>query len=96
MEGDINNENYVLTKIKDDGINFDVNYEYGHFQSTSTDIGYNTYISPFSTNIRYVKAFSNYGYIIDDVSNDEFNQNNYNCNIVDGKNKWIWIFYSKK
>ena len=84
-EGDINNENYVKTIITDDGINFDILYQYGHFQRNSTDILLGIRSSPFSTFIRYLKAFNNYAYMIDDVSNDEFSKSNYNYNIMDGK-----------
>ena len=83
MEGDINNDNFVLTTIKDDGKDFDISYQYGHFDKSPSDIGYYVYSSPFSPNIKYIKAFNNYGYIMDDVSNNEFNENNYNYNIMD-------------
>lgn len=89
MEGDINNDNFVLTTIKDDGKDFDISYQYGHFDKSPSDIGYYVYSSPFSPNIKYIKAFNNYGYIMDDVSNNEFNENNYNYNIMDGKSNQL-------
>ena len=95
QEGDITNGNYVKTTIKDDGMNFDIWYDYGHFKRNLTDIDLVIRSSPFSTNIRYVKAFNNYGYIIDDVSNDEFSESNYNYNIMDAKSKqWSGFAFS--
>lgn len=89
QEGDINNGNYVLITIKDDGMNFDVNYQYGHFPRGITDIGYRIYSNPFSPIVRYIKGFNNFGYMIDDISNDEFNQSNYNYNTIDAKSKQL-------
>lgn len=89
QEGDITNGNFVLITIKDDGMNFDVNYQYGHFSRGTTDIEYCIFSNPFSPNIRYIKGLNTYAYIINDVSNDEFNQNNYNYNIIDAKSKQL-------
>ena len=87
MEGDINNGNYVLTTIKDDGLNFDITYQYGHFQREIKDSIYYIFSSPFSPNIRYIKGLNTYAYMIDDISRDEFSENKYNYNIIDGKSK---------
>lgn len=86
-EGDINNGNFVKTTIKDDGINFDITYQYGHFQREAKDSIYYIFSSPFSPNIRYIKGLNTYAYMIDDISRDEFSQNSYNYNIIDGKSQ---------
>lgn len=85
MEGDVNNGNYVKTTIKDDGMNFDIWYQYGHFPNKPADIGLFINSNPFSDQITYIKAYPNFAYVIGDVSNDEFNLNKYNYNMVDGK-----------
>lgn len=84
-EGDINNGNFVITTIKDDGLNFDITYQYGHFQREVKDNEYYIFSSPFSPNIRYIKGFNNYGYVIDDISRNEFDNRNYNLDIKDLK-----------
>lgn len=89
MEGDINNGNYVKTTIKDDGMKFDIWYQYGHFVNKPADIGLFINSNPFSDQVTYVKAYPNFAYVIGDVSNDEFNQNKYNYNMVDGKRKQL-------
>lgn len=87
MEGDVNNGNYVKTTIKDDGMNFDIWYQYGHFTNKPADIGLFISSNPFSDQVTYIKAYPNFGYVIGDVSNDEFNQNKYNYNLIDAKSK---------
>jgi hypothetical protein len=87
QEGDITNGNFVATTIKDDGLNFDITYQYGHFQREVKDGIYYIFSSPFSPNIRYIKDLNTYAYMIDDISRDEFSQNNYNYNIIDGKSQ---------
>jgi hypothetical protein len=87
MEGDVNNGNYVKTTIKDDGMNFDIWYQYGHFANKPADIGLFINSNPFSDQVTYIKAYPNFGYVIGDVSNNEFDQNNYNYNVIDAKNK---------
>lgn len=89
MEGDITNGNYVKTIIKDDGINFDIWYQYGHFQENIVDIGSFINSNPFSDQITYIKAYPNFAYVIGDLSNDEFSQYKYNYNMVDGKRKQL-------
>lgn len=87
MEGDVNNGNYVRTSIKDDGMNFDIWYQYGHFANKPADIGLFINSNPFSDQVTYIKSYPNFGYVIGDVSNDEFDQNKYNYNLIDGKSK---------
>lgn len=98
MEGDITNGNYVKTIIKDDGINFDIWYQYGHFQENIVDIGSFINSNPFSDQITYVKAYPNFAYVIGDLSNDEFSQYKYNYNMVDGKRKQLngFVFFVSK
>lgn len=87
IEGDINNGNLVLTTVVDDGINFDIWYQYGHFAYKPADIRLFINSSPFSDEVTYIKEYLNFGYVIGDVSNDEFNQSKYNYNVVDAKSK---------
>ena len=87
MEGDIINGNLVQTTIVDDGMNFDIKYQYGHFQRETLDTMFSIISSPFSSSIVYIKSPGNYAYIIGDVTNDEFNENNYNYDIKDGRTK---------
>lgn len=72
LEGDINNGYFVKTYIKDDGINFDIHYEYGHFPTNSDAIRSTTIYSPFSDRIRFAMIYPNFAYIFDDYSKDEF------------------------
>lgn len=89
MEGDITNGDFVETAIIDDGIKFDIKYEYGHFLRNPTDIQLFINSSPFSTQVAYIKEYPNFVYVIGDLSNDEFNNNNYNYNMIDKKRKQL-------
>ena len=98
MEGDINNGNYVKTTVKDDGLKFNIWYQYGHFSTKPSDISLFINSSPFSDQLTYVKAYPNFSYFIGDFSNDEFTQDQYHFNIVDGKSKQLngFIFTTAK
>ena len=87
LEGDISNNNFVKTTIKDDGMSFDIWYQYGHFSKKASDIGLFINSNPFSDQVTYIKAYPNFAYVIGDVSNDEFDLSKYNYNMVDGKRK---------
>lgn len=89
MEGDIANGNFIQTTIKDDGIKFDIKYEYGHFSRNPTDIELFINSNPFSAQVTYIKAYPNFVYVIEDLTNDEFNNNNYNYKMVDVKRKQL-------
>jgi hypothetical protein len=85
IEGDINNRNVVKRTISDDGMNFDIWYQYGLLRKKPTDVGLYINSNPFLDQITYVKEYSNFAYIISDFSNDEFNENNYNYNMIEQK-----------
>lgn len=89
IEGDFTNRNFVQTTIEDDGINFDIWYQYGHFQKNIVDIGSFISSNPISDDITYIKAYPNFAYVIGDLSNDEFSQYKYNFNMLDGKTKQL-------
>ncbi|MDX9900796.1 MAG: hypothetical protein RBT22_04770 [Aliarcobacter sp.] len=72
MEGDINNGNYVKTNIKDDGLNFDIIYQYGHFRVSPSDIETSKIINQFEDDIYYIKKYNNFHYGIGVLSSDEF------------------------
>ena len=88
-EGDINNGNYVKTTIKDDGMKFDIWYQYGHFANKPADISLFINSNPFLDQVTYIKAYSNFGYAIGDFSNNEFTLDKYHYNMIDGKSKQI-------
>lgn len=83
MEGDITNGNYVKTTIKDDGINLDIWYQYGHFEN---NINLFINVNPFLSQITHIKGYPNFGYVIKDSSNDEFDQNKYTFDPIYTKN----------
>jgi len=80
-EGDINNGYYVKTFIKDEGLNFDISYQYGFFPSKNLQPALIIYSSPFNDNLAFVKAYPNFYYKITDYTNNEFNQANYDFQI---------------
>lgn len=86
QEGDITNGNFVITAIKDDGLDFNINYMYLH-----NAMGINLYMvsSPFTSNVKYVKEYSNFLYIIEDVSNYELGEIKYTYNTIDKKNNQL-------
>ena len=51
MEGDLTNGYFVRTLIKDEGLNFDINYQYGFFPSKTLQPALIIYSSPFSDNL---------------------------------------------
>lgn len=87
-EGDLKNDNVVVTKIIDDGLKFHIDYRYGHFGSReNVGIDLITTGSPLYDAIRHVKAYPNFYYEIVDSSNDEFSPNKYIFSQFDRKFK---------
>ena len=85
IEGDINNGNYVVTTINDDGLKFNIQYRFGHFANKPTDISLFIFGSPFSDTRRYLKIYPNFAYLIDDNSNNEFSATKFIFRIVNNK-----------
>jgi len=77
IEGDLNNNYYVKTFIKDERLNFDINYQYGFFGSKDLKPARVIYSSPFSDNIVFLKAYPNFAYRITDFSKNEFDTRMY-------------------
>ncbi|MDD3466604.1 MAG: hypothetical protein PHE67_05575 [Campylobacterales bacterium] len=88
IEGDLKNDNVVVTTIIDDGLKFHIEYRYGHFGShKNAGIDFVTTISPFYDAKQYVKKYPNFYYEIPDWSNDEFSRIGYIFGQFDAKYK---------
>lgn len=85
-EGDLNNDYFVETSIKDDNINFYINYVYGYFGSKNKP-ALITYNSPLQTNSIYIKGYPNFAYQIFDFTNNEFDKRRYMFDLINSKNK---------
>ena len=86
-EGDINSGYYVKTFIKDEGLNFDINYQYGFFGSADLQPALIIFSSPFSDNVIFVKAYPNFAYRILDFTNNEFDTRKYEFQILNKNRK---------
>jgi len=82
LEGELNNNYYVKTIIKDDGLNFDINYQYGYFGLKDLNPALIIYSSPFSDNIIYLKAYLNFAYRIVDFTKNEFDTRKFEFSII--------------
>ena len=85
MEGDLNNGYSVKTFIKDEGLNFDIGYQYGFFGSKDLQPALIIYSSPFSDNLAFIKAYPNFYYQILDFTNNEFDTRKYEFAIFQNK-----------
>jgi hypothetical protein len=82
LEGDLKNNYFVKTIIKDENLDFDISYEYGFFGSKSKPYLI-AYSSPFKDYIVYIKGYPNFGYRITDFTNDEFDERKHEFSVLD-------------
>lgn len=84
-EGNLNDGYVVQTMIKEDGMNFDINFR-NIYEDKKSSIVYIIENSPFSDNVVFVKAYPNFAYIITDFTNNEFENRKYQFDVKDIKN----------
>jgi hypothetical protein len=90
IEGNINNGYIVKTFIKNEGLNFDISYQYGFLYSKSLLPALIIYSSSFSDNLVFIKGYPNFAYRIINFTNNEFDNRKYQFEMIK-KNKWFWI-----
>lgn len=82
IEGNLNERYAVQTIIQDDGINFDIKFRNAYHDKNS-NIMYLTEKSLFSDNLVFMKGYPNFTYVIEDLTNNEFDNRKYEFNLKD-------------
>lgn len=75
IEGDLNNDYYVKTNIKEDNFDFNITREYGYWGGEKVEV---INSSPLSDKIIYAKIYPNFSHMWFNLSNDEFQKVKYN------------------